>query len=544
MGASNAAVSSTDEHSSNPAAGAGAGFHRRRLLYAAAFIFVGAAFLLRAWLLVPTFDDGVIADTILGSPYYSEYHELYVPFYKPLVTLLLPLRFVPHPASFALAALVHGLLIVASACVTYLIARRHAPAHVAAVAGAIALYGLFALDPFPPVRPEGLLLLTILAVVYMADTWRLTGHGRYLLAAGVLTGALALPLHTNASIAYIFLAFFALRHARSLGPGGWTCLIGGLAVSSAAGMFILLAPAPGDLPRFLAEYSDDGSRYTFIAGEVRRFTVLLRPAPLLPVVLFFGAVGLVVLLRERTRIAAGWSSFARRYSTPLMLGLATFAGLGLLPSAEWSHYLVYYVPAMAVFAALAYEHGRPRVLVGIGVGCLVVGAVCLLAAARFMVKGEIETWAFTGLVYGAVAAVLMTVSWASGHRTWLAAALVLGVVFRLGLVAADHEAHTAVVDALRARSPAGGRIVLGPPELSWAFAEDAFRPIDHNWDESPPAGAGVVATRSGSTKPGWRDRCTFSDTRPIPVSGFVFERFRGGQQGRQWEISDVACEDP
>ena len=335
-------------------------YKKRRRLYVGFLAFVCVAFLLRAWLLVPASDDGVIANTILDTPYYSDYHELYVPFYKPLITVLMPLRFVPYPASFTLAALVHGLLVAASAYVTYLIARRHVAPHAAVGVGVFALYALFILDPLPPLRPEGLLLLTVLIVAYLADTWRLKRGSKYLLAAGALTGALALPMHTNASIAYLFLAFFAMWHVRSLQLRDWALLLGGLAISSVVGLVILLTPSPSDLPALFAQYSDDRNRFTFIVGEARRFAFLLRPAPLLPFVLFFGAVGLVALLRERGRIAEEWSGFARRYSTLLMLGFATFVALALLPSAEWGYYLVYYLPVLAVFASLAYERGCPR----------------------------------------------------------------------------------------------------------------------------------------------------------------------------------------
>ena len=518
------------------------GSTNRRLVYVGLLAFVCAAFLLRAWFLVPTIDDGVIANTILVRPYYSEYHELYVPFYKPLTTVLMPLRFVPHPISFAVAALVHGLFVGASAYVTYLIARRYVPAQVAAGGGIVALYALFTLDPLAPMRPEGPLLLTILAVVYLADTWRLTGEAKYLVAAGALTGALALPMHTNASIAYLFLALFALWHVRSLGLRDWAWFIGGLATSSMVGLAILLAPAPSDLPRLFAEYAGESNRFTFIVGEVRRFTFLLRPAPLLPVVLFFSAVTLAVLLRERASIATGWSGFVQRYATLLMLGMAAFVALALLPSAEWGNYLVYYIPVLAVFAALAYDRGRPSLRVGVGVGCVVVAAICLEAAALFLLRDDFEAWVFTGLAYGVVAAVLLCVSWVSGRRAWLAAALILGVVVRLGLMAADHEAYADVVDALRVRAAATGGMVLGPPELSWAFTQDEFHPIDHNWNESPPAGIGAVATREGFAKPGWRDSCTFSDIEPIPTNSFVSNRFRGRE--KLWEVGAFACEDP
>ena len=518
-------------------------YSTNRRLYIGLLAFVCAALVLRAWLLVPTHDDGVIGNTVLDTPYYSDYHEVYLPFFKPFTTLLMPLRFVPHPVSFGLAALAHGLLMAASACLTYAIARRHVPTHVAVSAAVIALYALFTLDPLPPTRPEGLLLLAILAVVYLADTWRLERKSRYLLAAGTLTGALALPMHTNASIAYLFIVVFALWHVRSLVSRDWLCLVGGLAISSIAGLAIVLVPSPSDLLTLLEEHAGERHRFTFIVGEFRRFTFLLRPTPLLPVVLFFGAVGLVVLVRNRASISSEWSGFVRRYSTLLMLGFAVFFALALLPSAEWGYYLVYYLPVLAVFAAVAYERHRPSLEVGMAVGCLVVGAICIEATALFLLREEMEAWVLTGLLYSVVAAVLLCVAWVSGRREWLAAALILGVVVRLGLMAADHEAYSDIVDAVRVRSVEVGSMVLGPLELTWAFSRDEFHAVEHKWNDVPPAGIGVGAIRERSTRTGWQGSCTFSDVQQISFSSFVSNRFRG-RRGQQWEVGTIVCEDP
>ena len=349
-------------------------------------------------------------------------------------------------------------------------------------------------------------------------------------------------MHTNASIAYLFLGFFALWHVRRLRLRDWAGLTGGLVISSLVGLVFILAPSPSDLLTLLTEHAGERHRFTFIVGEVRRLTFLLRPAPLLPVVLFFGAVTLVVLVRERARIAAEWSGFVRHYAVLLMLGVAAFVALALIPSAEWNYYLVYYVPVLAIFASLAYERCRPRLRVGMGVGCLVVAAICFEAAALFLLREDFEAWVFTGLAYGVVATVLLCVSWVSGRRAWLAAALILGVVVRLGLMAADHEAHADVVAALRERAAEVGGIVLGPPELGWAFARYDLHPIEHKWNESRPAGIGAIATREGFAKPGWSDSCTFSEVEPIPMSSFVSNRFRG--RGKLWEVGAFACEDP
>ena len=233
----------------------------------------------------------------------------------------------------------------------------------------------------------------------------------------------------------------------------------------------------------------------------------------------------------------------RRFSTLLMLGFAVFFALALLPSAEWGYYLVYYLPVLAVFAAVAYECHRPSLGVGTAVGCLVVGAICFEATALFPLREEMEAWVLTGLLYSVVAAVLLSVAWVSGRREWLAAALILGVVVRLGLMAADHEAYFDIVDAVRVRSAEVGSMVLGPLELTWAFSRDEFHAVEHKWNDVPPAGIGLAAVRERSTRTRWQGSCNFSDVQQISFSSFVSNRFRG-RRGQQWEIGTIVCEEP
>ncbi len=254
--------------------------------------FVCAALLMYALLATPLYDDGLAASFIILTPYYSEYHELHFPFFKPLTTLLLPVTYISYPWSFATAALVHVLLMSAASYLTFLLAQRYVPTKTATLAACITLYSLFTHETFMPTRPEAVLLLTFLAIVYLSDTWRLTSKLRYLLAAAALTGALALPMHTNACIAYIYLGLFTLWQRQQLAMGDWTRLIATLGGSSVLGMIVVLAPDPSALVELLAEYSGDRQRFTFLIGEIRRFTFFLRPYPLLPIVLFFGTVGL------------------------------------------------------------------------------------------------------------------------------------------------------------------------------------------------------------------------------------------------------------
>ena len=423
-----------------------------RRVYVALLVFIGAAFALRVWLALPFTDDGLIGSTILGKPYYSEYHRLYTPYYMPWETALMPARLLPYPASFAWAMAMQTLAFAASAWLTYLLARRYLSPRAAALAGVITVYVLFLQEVRPPARPEPLLLLSLTGAAYLADTWRVTGKTRYLAGAAAVAGVFALPRHTNATVVYIFLGLFALWHWRRMSGRDRAIFFGTLAAASLAGLTVFLAPSPSAVIALFSEYAGDRGRYTFLLGEAERFAFLLRPAPMLSVSLFFGLVALWALWRERHGVIAKSTEFARRYSTIVMLGLAAFTALVLLPSSTWSMYLVYYLPVLAVFAALAYERELASRRVALTAGGLMLAAVGVEWAALSALRDPVEAWILAGLAAGAAAAALFCASWASGRREWLAAALVLLVALRLGLTAADHNAYNNVVAAARARA--------------------------------------------------------------------------------------------
>lgn len=520
-----------------------------RRVYLALLAVIAAAFALRVWLATPFFDDGVIGSTILGKPYYSEYHNLYVPYYKPWITALMPARLLPYPASFAYATALQTLAFAASAWLTYLLARRYLSPRAAALAGVITIYGLFLHGVLPPTRPEGLLLLSLTAAAYLADTWRATGKARYLTGAAAVAGVFALPMHTNASIVYLFLAIFALWHWRRMGGRDHAVFFGTLAAASLAGLMVVLAPSPSDLIAYLAEFSGRVRRFPFLLSEAERFAFLLRPGPMLSVTLFFGVVVLWALRRERRGVVAKSADFARRYSTIVMLGLAAFIGLALLPSAAWSMYLVYYLPAFAVFAALAYERERPSRRTALAVGGLLLAAIGAEAAVLSVLRDPVEAWIVAGLAASALAAALFCAAWVSGRREWLAAALVLLVALRIGLTAADHNAYNDVVAAARARAAeigGGGVVVAAPPMLAWAFARDDFRPIMHPWYEPALIENAVVAMHDYGHKQAWLDAlpnaCAISELEPVAMSSWVSNRLRGHE--RQWEIGLIACDAP
>ncbi len=509
--------------------------------------FVCAALLLYVLLATPLYDDGLAASFIIRTPYYSEYHELHFPFFKPLTAILLPVRYLSCPWSFATATLVHVLLMAGISYLTFLVARRYVPTKIASLAAFITIYALFTHETFMPTRPEALLLLTTLAIVYLSDTWRLTDQMRYLLTAAALTGALALPMHTNASIAYIYLAMFTLWQRHRLTMQDWTRLIATLGGSSLLGMIIILAPDPSELVDLLAEYSGESQRFTFFIGEVRRFTFFLRPYLMLPVVLFFGVVGLTALVRQCSQIPftplpSNILQFGRRYIGLLMYGLSALIGLAFLPSAEWPHYLVYYVPVLATFAALAYYQERPAIRVGLVASALVIATIGLELIVLATLRNNLEAWIVTSLLLGMPIAALLCVSWIWGRRGWLVTALMLGAIVRLSLMSADYHAYGHIADTVRERAvEIEAEVILGPPQLNWAFAGDNFIAITHLSKDRPEINFGLVALPDIWYKDDWLDiaseSCAFGEAKPINLNSFVSNKLRE----TQWETMNIVC---
>ena len=506
-----------------------------------------AAIGLLAWaaLAVPYFDDGLHGHMILGSaPFYGDPHGVYFPFYKPLTTLLLPLRFVPHPWAFAIAASFHVILVGASGWLTYKVARRYIPDGPAALAGLLTLFALTVHANLFPIRPEATLLVVFLAVVYLCATWRMDGKTRRLFIACVLTGALALPMHTNASVVYIYLILFALWQRRHLTRRDWAIAVGTLAASSLVGLAIILIPHPSHLYEFYSRLIVEESRYTFVIGEVRRLLYLMRPAPLLPITMLFGAAGLAAIALARP-FPETIPSFVRRYIGVLIVFLAPFIGLGMLPSGEWSYYLVLYLPALSILAALAY-HLRPPLWIALTTAIVMLAVIALQVPVITAIRGGLREWMVVGLVYSAIATPMLCWSWYSGNRRWLAAALILGFAVALGLRYADRVAFDDISHAVRETAQeVGAQQVFATPHFIWVFnrSEYDFVTIPYVSPETPTLNNAVASLSDHSYVNSWLARatesCVIENRRRVGISGFVSNKLRG--ESDHWTIATITC---
>ena len=310
-------------------------------------------------------------------------------------------------------------------------------------------------------------------------------------------------------------------------------------------MTIILLPDPSALIKLYSDYSSGGShRLSLVVGEFRRFSFFLRPYPLLPIVLFFGMVGLIALFRNCSRIT-NVLAFARQYTGILIYGLSVLMGLALLPTAEWPHYLVFYIPILAILAALAYSQKPPGTASGLMSVSLVIIAIVAELAILAILRDNLEAWVIVSLLLAIPIAILLWLSWILGRREWLIAALMLGAVVRLGLMAADYHAYNHIADTVRARAvEIEADTILGPPQLNWAFAQDDFTAITYLTRDAPGTEFGLVALPQIWYRDRWietaSESCEFGEASPIHLSTFVSNKLRE----TQWETMTIECTQP
>ena len=210
-----------------------------------------------------------------------------------------------------------------------------------------------------------------------------------------------------------------------------------------------------------------------------------------------------------------------------------------------AHYLVYYIPPLSIFAALAYYHKRPSLWVMLAMSALVIAAIALELIALATLRDNLEAWIITSLLFSIPIAALLSASWISGRRSWLIAALALGAIVRLGLMSADYHAYNHIVDTARARAvEVEAETIMGPPQLNWAFARDDFVAITYLSDDAPDVEFGLVALPQIWYRDRWLDlaseSCEFGEVKPIDLSSFVSNKLRE----TQWETMTIECTQP
>ncbi len=412
-------------------------------------LLLAGAIAAHAALLTPNLDDGVnashIANTATGRWFVNDVFGTPFPFQK-YQTVLSALLWRLWPAAFWPLAVLQGILVLGSCLLFYATARGTASAPTARTATALLAAYLLTHNWLAPTRPEMVLLAVGLGVLWLCQRFDQRARPGYLLAAALLVGLVAVPTHPNAAVVGVFLILFLVARRRRIGGSTWRVVAAVLLLAGAVGLAVVLAPEPEGTMRFLAKIRQDGQRFSFVLGEVYRFSFLFRFLHYRYLsLLLFGVALARFLAGPRRAFLAGAKETLGLFS---LWAVAVFATFAFFPAARWSAYVVFHLPWFALTAAgqwhAAPPPGRWRALPLALLTAASLGTVAVNLRARVPDLFDLAKYACL-LLPPLVAALL----WARRGATTLLPVLAFALVFKLGLAAADARAARQAADFLR-----------------------------------------------------------------------------------------------
>jgi len=463
-------------------------------------------------LLTPNFDDGInslhIANSAAGRWFFNDMFGTPFPFQKPQ-TVLSALLWRVWPAAFWPLAILQGTLVLFSCLLFHATARRTAPPAVARTATALLATYLLTHNWLAPTRPETVLLAVSLGVLALCQRFDEQPRPLYLVGAAALVGGVAVPTHPNAVVVVAFLILFLLTRRRAIGGTTLRLVGAALLVAGAVGVAVVLAPDPGGTLAFLAKIKGDGQRFSFVLGEVYRFSFLFR-------FLHYRYLSLLLLGVALARVLAGPRRrfLAEARETVGLFGLwavAVFSTFAVFPAARWSAYVVLHLPWFALAAAGQWHAAPPQGwLRRLPLALMTVASLGTVMANVGVRRPDLFDMAkYACLLLPPLAAAAM---WARRRPSLLLPALALALVFKLGLATADASAARRAAGFLREqRVPAVVNAALlwtpgvvvhswrvpatplhPPPRLALVAHEE--QPLFDSW----LAGSGCRVSRAGA----------------------------------------------
>jgi hypothetical protein len=453
-----------------------------------------------AFALTPNFDDGINGDHILsvrdeGVLFYNQYFDASFVVQKPSNILLVGTSKLFGDHAFVGLSVIRSLLAIVSMALFFRLARRYFETFQATIATAVFAYFLMTLSWLAPTRPEIFMLPIALVVLNLAQEFTRRADERLLYAQAAIIGLLAVPTHVNASILIIsFLTFLILvrkkTELRTLGIA-----VSVLMVSGAIGIIVILLPDPSNSIQFLKSFENDGSRFTFLVGEIRRVSLFVRWP-----YYFYLSVGLAALLVLRhPRSELSLSSFrAWASANPAITAYAVgiFVALVILPSAEWGAYLVYYLPLAGLISGYVLSGQVPglqrRVVAAILIAVLVTGF--RLALFDYKVEGS-SAFTIGQFLLLALPVVLLLLSGQRIHHLMLAIVIASGLALHSTMIWNTDQAFDAIADLAARRAEATSQTIVSMPNLVWR-APDGFTQFTADYVVEPGSSGTAVLKMS------------------------------------------------
>jgi hypothetical protein len=314
--------------------------------------------LVHGLLLIPNYDDGNayffnIYNTIgLHNPFYNDFYGQYFHFMKPATLLYSLLLSSANARNYRILALIQSAEILLCIRLVYLCSLRYASKEAAQAGACVFLYLLVGQWAVSPLRPEATVVLCCLATFWLCGRFQETHSQAYLVGASAIAFLLAIPMHTCGAIPCIYLLLFAVANRREFSRKS---LLVFLALSFAfglAGAAILIYPGIASFAGSLALLSFDGNRFSGLRGEYFRIRDFICNPIFFPLIIFIASVCGVSLACAYKNIRL----YSLKQHRDIVLFLAAVVvGLGVLPSATWEVYMVYYYLPLVLAFAVAFD---------------------------------------------------------------------------------------------------------------------------------------------------------------------------------------------
>ena len=301
-----------------------------------------------SFFLTPNFDEGLnayfITNTIdFEKPFFLELEGRIYPVLKiPVLILALCFTYL-FPFSFVLPAALYGILCLLCSYLSYKIARFYSNSRTALLSSQLFLYSLLVHNWFCPTRFEIWLLSVIMIVIYLFELYKRHRHTKYLILISIFIGILGLPIHTNASILYVYLLVYIVFNREIFSKKIIRIFLSFGALTTMVGIAIVFFPDPKEALGFFTDYTTHGgNRLVPSIFNLKRFLFFFIWAPYKYLIGFFTLFTGVWIIENWKEFFPTISSIIRRYKNIFIyFGSAVFA-IEILPTADWSVYMVYY----------------------------------------------------------------------------------------------------------------------------------------------------------------------------------------------------------
>ena len=318
---------------------------------------------LHSFFLTPNYDDGQsaywISNTIdFDKPFYSDYlNTRFVVIKIPVLIMAMGFTYL-SPFSFAFPAALNGILCLLCSFLSYKVARFYSNSKIALLCSQLFLYSLLTHHWVSPTRPELWLIAVILSVLYLFELYNKNRQIKYIILIALFVGVLGLPLHSNASILYVFLIGYLVFNRDIFPFKELKIFLVSLTITSLIGIAIVLFPDPVESFGFLKRMSmESGNRFIPNIINPRRYLFFFQSyyhqIIIAPFVLWMGAW----LIKNLTQFYQSIPYYIRNYKNIVLLFFSVFIAVEILPAGKWNVYFSYYFFPIFFFISKSFFLG-------------------------------------------------------------------------------------------------------------------------------------------------------------------------------------------